>query len=57
MGRKGYAEIGAALLDPVEDGALHDRGKAAAHGFDFGELGHVTGWTVAEGDPGGYLSS
>ena len=39
-GGKGYAEVGAALLDPLDDGALHDRRKAAAHGFDFGQLGH-----------------
>jgi hypothetical protein len=38
--RKRKAQIGPAHLDPHEARALHHRLQAAAHGLDFGKLGH-----------------
>ena len=38
-GGKGNAQIGPALLDLEEGGALHDRGKAAADRLDFRQFG------------------
>jgi hypothetical protein len=39
--RQRPAQVQAARLDGQEFRTLHDGGEAAAHGFDFGKLGHV----------------
>ena len=38
--RKRKAQVGPAHLDPHEARAFHHRLQAAAHGLDFGKLGH-----------------
>ena len=47
-GGKGNAQIGPALLDLEEGGALHDGQKAAADRLDFRQFGHrftfLKGW-------------
>ena len=49
--RKRKAQVAAPRLDLGEARAFHHRRKAAAHGLDFGQLGHVL--SVPEGRPCG----